>query len=211
MPGRICDRERIEQASALLEQGGVLIYPTETFYGMGGHPGIPQAIERIFRLKGRDAGKPLPLIAADLKAVREAVAAWPELADRLASHFWPGPLTLLLPASPGIPTALHAGTGKLAIRISSHPVARELASRAGGLLISTSANRSGEPASRHIGEIPSELSGLVDLVLNAGKLPGGRPSTIVAVTSRGIELVRAGCIPFEDVLGVGRSQAAPGA
>lgn len=196
--------ERFERAAALVSQGGVIIYPTETFYGLGGHPKMERAIERIYRIKGRDSGKPLPLIASDLDAVREAVSGWSDIAERLAAVFWPGPLTLLLPASSSFPPALHAGTGSVAIRISSHPMARTLAKRAGGVLIATSANRSGDPACRSVGEIPPEVTDLVDLVLDTGELPGGLPSTIVALTPFGPELVRSGCIPFEDVLGLGR-------
>jgi L-threonylcarbamoyladenylate synthase len=196
--------ERLERAAALLMRGGVIVYPTETFYGLGAHPRSEKTIERVYRIKGRGFDKPLPLIASDIVAVRAAVAAWPEVAERLAAVFWPGPLTLLLPASPCLPLSLHAGTGNLAIRISPHPVARELAERAGGLLISTSANRSGDPACRRVDEIPCELTERVDLVVDGGELPGGLPSTIVSVAPAGLELVRAGCIPFEDVLGVGR-------
>ncbi len=162
-------------------------------------------VDRIYRIKGRDSGKALPLIASDLMAARNAVSFWPETAERLAAAFWPGPLTLLLPAAPSISPALHAGTGRIALRISSHPLARTLAEQAGGLLIATSANRSGEPACRRVADVPPALAALVDVVIDGGNLPGGLPSTIVAVTSSGIELVRSGCISFEDVLGVGRN------
>lgn len=197
--------ERLEQAAAWVNRGGVILYPTETFYGLGGHPLMDQAVERIYRIKGRDTAKALPLIASNVAAVRRAVSNWPEVADRLAEAFWPGPLTILLPAAPSIPPPLHAGTGNLAIRVSSHPVAQALAERAGGLLIATSANRSGEPACRRVADLPRELIAEVDDVLDAGVLPGGLPSTIVAITPSDLVLVRAGCISFEDVLGVGRN------
>lgn len=197
--------DRLEQAAARVSRGGVIVYPTETFYGLGGHPKIERAVERIYRIKGRETGKALPLIASDLAAARSAVATWPEMADRLAAAFWPGPLALLLPAAPSFPPSLHAGTGHLAIRVSSHPMAQELAERAGGLLIATSANRSGEPACRRVEDLPPEFIARVDGVLDAGELPGGLPSTLVAVTPFGVTLVRAGCISFEDVLGVGRN------
>lgn len=205
-PGEtVRNEESFERAATFLDRGGVLIYPTETFYGLGGNPRMEPVVDRIYRIKGRDSGKALPLIASDLAAVREAVSLWPEAADRLASAFWPGPLTLLLPAAPSLPPVLQAGTGRIAVRISSHPIARALADRTGGLLIATSANRSGEPACREISDIPTTLAGLVDFVLDGGKLPGGLPSTIVSVSPTGLTLVRAGCISFEDVLGVGRN------
>ena len=201
----VIDVESFERAAAVLSREGVLIYPTETFYGLGGDPRMEPVVDRIYRIKGRDSGKALPLIASDLPAARKAVSLWPETAERLAAAFWPGPLTLLLPAAPSLPPALHAGTGSIALRISSHPLARALAERAGGLLIATSANRSGEPACRRVVDIPAALAALVDVVIDGGELPGGLPSTIVAVTPSGIELVRSGCISFEDVLGVGRN------
>ncbi|MFP5212072.1 MAG: L-threonylcarbamoyladenylate synthase, partial [Acidobacteriota bacterium] len=133
-------------ASAVLAEG-VIIYPTETLYGLGANPLSEEAVKKVYRVKGRDFDKPLPLIAANRAAALSAVARWTDLAEVLAESFWPGPLTLVLAASPRLPALIHAGTGKIGVRVSSHPVARVLAEASGGLITATSANESGQPAS----------------------------------------------------------------
>ncbi len=115
--------EAICDAACILKSGGLVLYPTETFYALGAIPGIAEAVERVFEIKGRDLGKPLPLIASDLQAVLGAASEWPESAEALARMFWPGPLSMVIPAVASLPAVLHAKTGKIAIRISSHPVA----------------------------------------------------------------------------------------
>ena len=145
------DPETLALASSVLEKGGAVVYPTETFYGLGAHPGKEDAVRRVYLLKGRDPGKPLPCIASDMAAVSGVVTAWPPEAGILARSFWPGPLTMILPVSACLPSIVHAGTGKIALRISSHPVARALAAGAGGLLVSTSANPAGEPPCLRVG------------------------------------------------------------
>jgi L-threonylcarbamoyladenylate synthase len=176
-----------------------VVFPTETFYGLGGDPWHSAAVERIFCIKERDMRKPLPLIAADNAAVRQVTARWPGVADLLAQAFWPGPLTLVLAASTLLPPALHAHTGKIAVRVSSHAVAQEIAIAVGGLLISTSANLSGQPACRHPDKLAGKLLAQVDGVLHAGPTVGGQPSTLVDVTVHPPQLVRAGAIGWERI------------
>ena len=175
----------VSLAGKVLSRGGVIIYPTETFYGLGGNPKLPAVVERIFRIKGREFSKPLPLIASNLEAVYRAVAEWPMSAERLARAFWPGPLTLVLRAA-RIFCHVHGDTGKIAIRVSSHPVSQALAAKAGGLLIATSANQAGQRAYRTPTEMPGEFLALVDGLIDAGpmrrKLAGSLPSTIVDVS-----------------------------
>lgn len=192
----------IAWAAACLQNGGVLIYPTETFYGLGGNPCQETVITRIFRLKGRDGRKPLPLIAADEAAARRTAAFWPEAAEHLARAFWPGPLTLIVAASSLFPPILHAHTGKIAIRVSSHAVARRLAAGAGGLLIATSANLSEQAPCNHPDRLSPELLRQVDAVLHAGPTPGGKPSTLVDVSVEPSRLLRAGVIEWERIRSV---------
>ena len=194
------DAPTIRCVGELLSRGGVVIYPTETYYGLGGNPGLSAALERIYRIKGRAFNKPLPLIAADREAVYRAVAEWPPVAERLAEAFWPGPLTLILRAASSVLALLHAQTGKVAVRISSHPVAQALAGEIGGLVTATSANESGQQACRTPTEIPEELLAQVDGLIDAG--PSGLegadlPSTILDVSAAVPLLVRPGCIPWE--------------
>jgi L-threonylcarbamoyladenylate synthase len=193
------DAEAIAWAASCVTRGGLVVFPTETFYGLGGDPWHSTVVERIFVIKERDLRKPLPLIAADAAAVQRAAASWPGVADLLARAFWPGPLTLVLAASPLLPPVLHAHTGKIAVRVSSHAVAHELAAAVGGLLVSTSANLSGQPSCRHPDELGGKLLAQVDRVLHAGPTVGGQPSTLVDVTVHPPQLVRAGAIGWERI------------
>ncbi len=198
--------EALREVASILRSGGLVIYPTETFYAFGAIPVIAEAVERVFKKKGRDFRKPLPLIASDREAVLSAASEWPESAEALARIFWPGPLSIVIQASPSLPPVLHAGTGKIAIRVSSHPVASLLARATGGLIISTSANRAGEFAPSSPGAVARELLQSVDAFLDAGDLPGGLPSTIVDVTVCPVALIRAGKIAREEI----RRALAPG-
>ena len=149
----------------------------------------------VARAKGRPDGKPLPLVAADRAQVEE-VAVLGEDAARLGAAFWPGPLTLVLPARPGIPAAITAGTGTVGIRVPASEVARSLARAAGGAIVSTSANLSGASASADAGAGAPELAGRLDAVLDGGRTPGGLPSTVVALEGGALRLVREGAVPF---------------
>lgn len=193
------DSRLLTALGSMLRKGNLVIYPTETYYALGGVPSR-EVCGEIFEIKGRDFGKPLPLIAAGKEAVLSAATAWPATADRLANTFWPGPLTLILPAAASLPPILHAGTGKIAIRVSSHSLASSLAQAAGGLLISTSANPAGEPPPHTPGMISEDLLQRVEAFLDAGDLSGGFPSTIVDVTVQPPFLVRAGKIGWKEIL-----------
>jgi L-threonylcarbamoyladenylate synthase len=189
----------ISAAASILKSGGLVLYPTETFYALGALPGAVEAVEKVFEIKGRDAAKPLPLIASDVRAVRRVASEWCESAGALAGVFWPGPLSVVIPAVESLSVVLHAGTGKIAVRVSSHPVAALLARASGGLIVSTSANRAGGPPPVSPGNIAEALLLAVDALLDAGDLPGGLPSTIVDVTVQPAVLVRAGKIAWEDI------------
>ena len=189
----------IDEAAFLIGRGRVVVYPTETFYALGGLPTSKRAIDRIFKLKGRDSSKPLPVIAASTEDVKKAIAIWTETAEKLAKAFWPGPLTLLLPASRALPPELHLSTERIAIRVSPHPVAKALAKKCGGLLISTSANISGQPAVADPDNLEPALISRIDGFIDAGKLAGQKPSTIVDLSGETPTLLRAGGIPWRDI------------
>jgi len=188
-------QERVRAAAEVLRRGGMIAYPTETFYGLGALARDPAAVERLARAKGRPDDKPLPLLAADRAQVEE-VAVLAGAAARLADAFWPGPLTLVLPARPGLPAAVTAGTGTVGIRVPGSEVARALALAAGGALVSTSANAAGEPPPARAGDLSPALAARLDGVLDGGPTPGGLPSTVVALEGEGIRLVREGAVPF---------------
>ena len=191
--------EAVGWAASILRAGGLVLYPTETFYAIGAIPTDARAVNRVFEAKGRDLGKPLPLIASDRKAALSTAADWPRAAEALARAFWPGALSIIVPAAAFLPPALHAGTGKIAIRVSSHPVSSLLARAAGGLIISTSANTAGEPPPASPGSIGKELIRLAGAFLDSGDLPGALPSTIVDVTACPAALIRAGLVPWDEV------------
>lgn len=189
---------RIAAAAAVLRRGGIVVYPTETFYGLGALASGDAALERLARAKLRPPGKPLPLVAADLAQVEE-VAVVEGRAARLAARLWPGPLTLVLPARAVLSAAITAGTGTVGIRIPGSAVARALAMAAGGALVSTSANPSGGPPPARVEDLDPALLGEVDHVLDGGPTRGGLPSTVVAVSGDELRLVRAGAVSFDRV------------
>jgi L-threonylcarbamoyladenylate synthase len=188
----------VAEAATALRQGRIVVYPTETFYGLGALAADGAAVARLGAAKLRPEGKPLPLVAADAEA---AFATWDEVpaaARVLAASFWPGPLTLVARAAPGLPAAVTLGEG-VAVRVPGSVIARELCRLAGGPVISTSANPSGGPPPASPDALDPGLLARVDLVLDGGPTPGGLPSTVVALEGDGARLVRAGAVPWERV------------
>lgn len=188
----------VAQAGAALREGALVVYPTETFYGLGALATLPAALARLGDAKLRPAGKPLPLVAADASAAFALWARIPEEARLLAGRFWPGPLTLVAAAAEGLPGALTLG-GEVGVRVPGSEIARALARSAGGPLVSTSANPSGGPAPDSVQALDPDLLARVDLVLDGGRTPGGLPSTVVRVGDGGLSLLRAGAVPWEAV------------
>jgi L-threonylcarbamoyladenylate synthase len=193
--------QAIAAAVAHLQKGGIVAFPTDTFYGLAVDPRSEDAVAALFALKRRDPDVALPLIAASLAQAERAVGPITPLARLLASEFWPGPLTLVLDAHPSVAPAVHAGLGTIAVRVPAHPVARALADRAGYPITATSANRSGEPPAA---TADAALAALDEspavLLLDAGTLPPSPPSTIVDARGRMPVLLREGAVPWERVL-----------
>jgi L-threonylcarbamoyladenylate synthase len=188
-------------AASVLDRGGVIAFPTETVYGLAADPASSAAVDRVFALKGREAGEALPLIAADIDAARSVAAVWSPLAAALAARFWPGPLTLVVPANEAeVVARARAGRGTVGVRVSSHPVARALAAVSpAGVITATSANTSGTPPHATAGAVAAALRE-VDLVVDGGDAPGGPASTIVDVSAAEPRLIREGPIAFARVL-----------
>ena len=182
-----------------IRAGGVIAMPTDTFYGLGVDPFRADAVARIFAIKGRPAERALPIIAADADQVHDRMGALPSLAERLASCFWPGPLTMLVVAPFALAAGVSGGTGKVGLRVPAHAVARALCAACGTPLTATSANISGAPPSADPDEIWRTLGDRIDLLVDAGHTPGGPPSTIVDVTGSSPKLVRAGAIRWEAI------------
>jgi len=187
----------LRRAADVIACGGVVIFPTETFYGLAADPRQPAAVARVIALKGRPDGAPILLILPDLAAVDAVADPVPEAARRLMARFWPGPLTLVLPARPGLAAPVPGPRG-VGIRVSSHPVAAALARTCGHAITATSANRTGAPPCPDPESAAAALPG-ADALLDGGPTAGGPPSTVAAVEPDGrILVLRAGAC---DVLG----------
>jgi len=188
-PDRI-DQKAIHAAAEALHAGALIILPTETVYGVAADPGVSGAEDRIFEAKGRERGKPLPLMASSLAAVeREGAILSPE-ARRLACRYWPGPLTLVV----------NCGSRVEGFRVPSHPVALAVLQAAGGLLRVTSANQSGEPPALTAESAVEALGAHVALVLDAGPATLGWESTVVDATGKALRILRQGALPAGAVL-----------
>jgi len=182
----------------ILKNSGVIIYPTETVYGLGGKATSNQVIERIYRIKGRDKSKPLIILVRDFVMARGLAKIEPF--EGLLKGYWPGALTGIFVAKNNLPSGIVSGEGKIAVRISSHPFVKSLFKMINFPLISTSANRSGEPncltieaAKKSLGEKFS----LVDYSVDFGELPDVPPSTLVDFTVHPAKILRQGSVVFE--------------
>lgn len=194
----------IGRAAEFLRAARLVGYPTETFYGLAADPRSPEAVDAVFAAKGRPERMALPLIAADRAAVLLCVRELSDAAERLAAAFWPGSLTLVLPAAPILPPRLLGGGQTVGIRISPHPVAAALARTFGGPIVATSANRSGQPAPMTAAEVRQALGAEVAMILDGGPTRGGQASTVLDLTLDPPRVVRSGSVPLsaiEQVLG----------
>jgi L-threonylcarbamoyladenylate synthase len=189
----------VERAARTIRRGGIGAFPTDTLYGLAADPCNGSAVARVFEAKGRAEGRPLPLVAADLDQVVAALGTLPPAAAVLARAFWPGPLTLLVGAPASLAAPVTAGTGRVGVRVPAHAVARALCRVSGCLLTATSANPSGGIPSEDPDEVERLIGGRIDFLLDAGRVPGGLPSTIVDTTGPDLVLVRAGAIPWERI------------
>lgn len=182
------DTAVLEQAKAVLLGGGLVIVPTETVYGIACDPAVPDAMDKLVAAKGRDGNKPIARLAADAAQVKAAAIHWNGGLEALASHWWPGPLTIVLETADG-------WTG---YRVPDHAVAIGLAKLCGRTLALTSANPSGEPNTKTADEAIASVE--ADLALDSGASAGQAiPSTVVKVDGETIECLREGCVPFAEV------------
>ncbi len=176
------DRERaIAEAVSVLGEGGVVAFPTETVYGLGVQSGDPYAVERLRRIKGREETKPFQILIGDIAQVAQIGANACPLAERLMARFWPGPLTLVLPAAAG---------GWLGLRLPDHAFVRDLVRAAGGPLVASSANRAREEPARDAQTVFRVFAHRVELVLDGGPVRIGRASTVVRVAAGALTVLR---------------------
>jgi L-threonylcarbamoyladenylate synthase len=183
------------EARRLLLAGGILAVPTETFYALAVNPFDEAALARLFAVKARPTEKPVLVLVAGPEMLPLVTRELPAVAARLLAGFWPGPLTLILPALPLLPEGLTGGTGTIGVRQPRQPLVCRMMTALGLPVTGTSANRSGHRPLTEAAAVARELGAGVDLILEAGLCPGGLASTIVDVTVSPPRLVRAGAIP----------------
>ena len=179
--------------------GGVVALPTESFYGLAVHALNERAIERLFRVKGRREDNPLLILIASRETLGSYVTNVSDKASTLMDRFWPGGLTLVFSADPLLPSSLTAGTGKIGVRLSSHEVPRELAKAVGVPITGTSANRSGQPSCLTTEEVMEAVGRDIDLIVDGGRTPGGKGSTVLDVTVDPPVIVREGMVSREEL------------
>lgn len=187
------------QAIEALKHGDAVVFPTETFYGLGADAYNPLAVERVVSLKGRSPESPIPIIIADEKMLKGVVRDLPPIAVRLIDHFWPGPLTLVLPAREGLPEALLNKDGGVGVRVSSHPVATQLSRELNRPLTATSANPSGKEPARTVDEARTYFANRVEIFLDGGRLEGKKGSTVVAIREGEWTIIREGAISRQEL------------
>jgi L-threonylcarbamoyladenylate synthase len=192
------DEQSLHEAATTIRMGGVIAYPTETFYGLGCEPSDPDATMRICRIKER-AENPLPLICSDVETAKLVVEFNP-VAEKLAKRFWPGPLTLVLPSKVTYPMWVTHGKTTLGIRVSSNKTAQRIASLSGGVIVSTSANKSGKPPHNNAQDVIKEIGREVDIVVDGGYTPGGEPSTVLDLSGDELWIIRGGPIKGEEII-----------
>lgn len=190
----------IRAASKIVRAGGLVVYPTDTVYGLGCDPFCIEAVRLVFKVKGLRE-KPLPILAADVDHVDE-IAYLSKRARRAAEKLWPGPITLVIPRRQALPKAVTSGRETVAVRIPNHKVALQLIRLSGGLLVGTSANKTGNEPPRTAYDAAEQLGEEVRLALDDGPAPLGVSSTIVDLTARRLRILREGHISLKDVLNV---------
>jgi len=186
-----------ELAGNLVKEGALIIYPTDTLYGLGCDPFNQDAVRRIYEVKGR-AGKPLPVLADGLRSALR-VARLRGAALELAETYWPGQLTVVVEAEPRVVGPLTAGGRKVGVRVPASIQALEILKESGGLLVGTSANPSGAPAPRSVEELDRGVAEAVELAVDGGPCRVGMPSTVVELEERSLRILRLGAVGVESL------------
>ena len=192
-------QQQIEKGISILKQGGIVAFPTDTVYGLGAGANNQQAVERVYRVKERPQNIALPLLLANVSQIGEVAEPVPPIAWLLAHHFLPGALTIVLHKSNSVPDIVTAGGITVAVRVPAHPIPIALAEGLGAPIVGTSANVSGKPSALTADEVYSQFGNKIDLVIDGGRCPGGRESTIIDVTGDEPVILREGAISREEL------------
>ncbi len=189
------DLSKFQAAANIILKDGVIGYPTETVYGLGANALSDTAVEKIFKLKGREKNKPILIIAAELDQVKKLVVSFPRKAEILAKTFWPGPLTMVLEASAQLSKFLLGGGNRIGIRIPGNQICLELLRQCGVPITSTSANISGQKNPISAIEVFENFGDKLDLIIDGGVSSSAIPSTIIGFEHNQVNLIRKGAIP----------------
>ncbi len=192
----------ISSAIAALQSGNVIVFPTETVYGLGADALNREAVEKVFQLKGRNPENPIPMIVADQTMLTALIDKIPPIAQKLIDRFWPGPLTLVLQARPDTPKQLLNIRGGVGVRISSQRIATQLSRELGRPLTATSANPSGKQAASTIEQAENYFTGEIEIFLDGGKLPAKIGSSVVEVIEGRIKVIREGEISVNQLAAI---------
>ncbi len=195
----------LSSAVAIVAHGGVIAYPTETFYGLGADATNEQAIKKIYKIKGRNFINPISIIIGRTENLYPLVKSVPSAAQKLIQAFWPGALTIIFEASDGVLPVLTAGTGKIGVRVSGSNAAQVIAQKLGYPLTATSANLSGKPECSRASEVAKQIGNKIDAIVDFGPTIGDKVSTIIDVTCDPPEILREGTITrqaIENILGI---------
>ena len=198
--------EDFRRAVSVLAQGGIVAFPTETFYGLAVDPFNETALAELFRLKGRPLRKPFLVLIQDENQLPDLASSIPCLYRPLMKAFWPGPLTLVFPAGARLSSLLTGESGGIGVRISPHPVARIFGQMWGRPMTATSANLSGMPAASTADEVHQFFGDGVSCILDGGQTPGGMSSTVVGMYQGKLQLIRAGGIDFSSLIQVSKAE-----
>jgi len=187
--------EVIQQGCEVLRDGGLVAFPTDTLYALGANALDPTAIGRVLTVKGRHHGKPLSVLVASVEAGAALATVVSDGAQNLMRAFWPGALTLVVKASPRVPSVLTAATGTIGLRMPAGPVAQALLAAFGGPIIGTSANKAGGADPADAKTVQKAIGGQIDLILDGGRVMLGVPSTLIDCTTEPARILREGGIP----------------
>ncbi len=192
------DESAIDRALQVLSEGGLVAFPTDTVYGLAGLVNDHRSIQRLFDAKDRDTSKAIAVLLGDIDHLAQIIAGTlPQAASKLAAHFWPGALTLVVPRNPQLPENIST-LPTVGVRMPDHAFALRLL-RASGPLATTSANLSGGANPLSAQDVYEQLAGRVELILDGGRCPGGVPSTVVDCTGQDLRILRQGAISAEDI------------
>ena len=193
------DGRALEDAISVLQRGGVIAFPTDTVYGIGASLDHPEALRRIYDLKGRAAHKPLPILVSRPEVVHRLSPEVDQRLIALAQFFWPGALTVVMPAAEHLPAEVKAPDNTIGVRLPNHSIPLSIAEHAGGAIATTSANISGQDAAHTATEIQDAFGGSIDIILDGGFSPESNPSTVVRSSNQEIEILREGAIPSDEI------------